>query len=263
MIFDFNAFHILTADVQNTIYIRIKKCSGIIVRYGFYFPFIQQKCSFNQCFSISGRAGICNSCSLRKLAVNILNSPDGCSQRAAVIITVKRIQKRTVFTYKCSFCCGGSGIDTEEAVAFIGFQVCSGHIVLALPLIESIIIFLGSKQRFHTGYFKVQLHGVGQPIFHLCHRNGHIFFCIQCRTDSGKKMRVFRYNGVLFVQFECPDKCLFQLRKEMERTSKKGNMSPDRFSAGQTADGLIDNRLENGSRKIFFCCSLVDQGLDI
>ena len=263
MIFDFDAFHILTADVQNTIYFRIKKCSGTIVRYGFHFPFIQQKCSFNQCFSISGRAGICNSCSLRKLAVNILNSPDGSSQRAAVIITVERIQKRTVFTYKGSFCCGGSGIDTEETVAFIGLQVCSGHVVLALSLVKSIIIVLRSKQRFHTGYFKVQLHRVGQPLFHLCHRNRNIFFCIQCRTDRGEKMRVFRYNGVLFIQFECPDKCLFQLRKEMERTAKKGNMSPDRFSTGQTADGLIDNRLENRGRKIFFRCPLVNQGLDI
>ena len=40
-------------------------------------------------------------------------------------------------------------------------------------------------------------------------------------------------------------------------------MAADRFTAGQAADGLVYDRLENGGGKVFFCRALVDQGLDI
>ena len=40
-------------------------------------------------------------------------------------------------------------------------------------------------------------------------------------------------------------------------------MTADRFSAGKSADGLIDNCLENRSRQVFFGSTVVDQRLDI
>ena len=40
-------------------------------------------------------------------------------------------------------------------------------------------------------------------------------------------------------------------------------MAADRFAAGQTADGLVDNCLENRSRQIFLGGTFVDQRLDI
>ncbi|MFQ8840064.1 MAG: hypothetical protein ACLR8P_02950 [Clostridium fessum] len=36
----------------------------------------------------------------------------------------------------------------------------------------------------------------------------------------------------------------------MERAAKKCNGAADRLAAGQTADGLVDNRLENGCGQI-------------
>ena len=40
-------------------------------------------------------------------------------------------------------------------------------------------------------------------------------------------------------------------------------MSPDRLSAGQSADGLVHHRLKNGRRQILLCGPVVNQGLDI
>ncbi len=54
LIFDFNTFHILTADVDNAVDIRVKKGGSIVVCHGFHFAFIQHKCSLKQCFSIAG-----------------------------------------------------------------------------------------------------------------------------------------------------------------------------------------------------------------
>ena len=40
-------------------------------------------------------------------------------------------------------------------------------------------------------------------------------------------------------------------------------MTADRFSAGKSTDGLVDNCLENRSRQVFFGSTVVDQRLDI
>ena len=49
----------------------------------------------------------------------------------------------------------------------------------------------------------------------------------------------------------------------MQRAAEKRNVTADRLSAGKTADGLVDNRLENGCGQIFLCRALIDQRLDI
>ena len=49
----------------------------------------------------------------------------------------------------------------------------------------------------------------------------------------------------------------------MQRAAEKDHMAADRLSAGKTGDRLVDDGLENGSRKVFFCRTLIDQRLDI
>ena len=43
MIFDLNAFHILTADVQDAVYIRIKEGGGIIMGDGLNLTLVQHE----------------------------------------------------------------------------------------------------------------------------------------------------------------------------------------------------------------------------
>ena len=40
-------------------------------------------------------------------------------------------------------------------------------------------------------------------------------------------------------------------------------MSPDGLSAGQAADGLVDNCLEDRGCQVFLGRALIDQGLDV
>ena len=49
----------------------------------------------------------------------------------------------------------------------------------------------------------------------------------------------------------------------MQRTTEESDMTADRFSAGQSTDGLVDNCLENRSRQVFFGGTIVDQRLDV
>ena len=65
-------------------------------------------------------------------------------------------------------------------------------------------------------------------------------------------------DNMILIQFQSPDKGLFQFRQEMQRTAQKGHMAPDGLTACQSGNGLIDHCLENGSRQIFFGCPLID-----
>ena len=76
-------------------------------------------------------------------------------------------------------------------------------------------------------------------------------------------MRVVRRDDVLVIQLQGADKSRPQFREEMERSAQERYVSADRFAAGQSADGLVDHRLEDGRRQVFFGRSVVDQRLDV
>ena len=76
-------------------------------------------------------------------------------------------------------------------------------------------------------------------------------------------MRVVHIDDVLVIQIQGTDKGLAQLRQEMQWAAEKCHGAADWFSAGKTADGLVDHSLENGCGKIFPGSTLVDERLDI
>ena len=75
--FNFDAFHVLAADIQDTVYLGIEKRGGIIVCHCLYFPVIQQKSRLHKCFPISCGAGAHNTDAFRKLGIDFPDCPDG------------------------------------------------------------------------------------------------------------------------------------------------------------------------------------------
>ena len=63
-------------------------------------------------------------------------------------------------------------------------------------------------------------------------------------ADGCEQMRVVRCDNMFIIQLQGSDKSSLQLRKEVKRPAKEGNVSADRFTAGKTRNGLVDNCLE-------------------
>src|SRR5699024_3832602 len=59
------------------------------------------------------------------------------------------------------------------------------------------------------------------------------------------------------------DESIPELIQEVQGAAQKCHMSPDGFSAGQSADGLVDNSLEDGGGQIFPGGTFIDQRLDV
>src|SRR5699024_2529007 len=124
-------------------------------------------------------------------------------------------------------------------------------------------LLLGSEERIKTLHFEIHLDMICQTFLQLNNRNIQIFFGIQCGSNSSKQVGILRSNRMFVIQLQCPDKCRSQLGEEMQRTAEECNMSADRLSACQTADCLIDYRLENRGCQVLLCGTVIDQRLDI
>ncbi len=92
LVLDFDTFHVLSADIQDTVYIRLKERGGVVVGNRLDLAFVQQKGSLNRGFSIAGRAGMYDLHAFRKLAVVIFNCADCRTKGIPFIVMIKRIQ---------------------------------------------------------------------------------------------------------------------------------------------------------------------------
>ena len=76
LVADLDTFHILSADIQDTVYLRVKESSCIVMGYGLNLALIQDQGSLDQRFSVTCRAGISNLCAFRKQLIDFFNRTD-------------------------------------------------------------------------------------------------------------------------------------------------------------------------------------------
>ena len=62
LILDFDTFHILTADIKDTVYFRVKECCCIVMGNSLNLALIQHQGSFDQSLAVTCRTGIGNLC---------------------------------------------------------------------------------------------------------------------------------------------------------------------------------------------------------
>ena len=77
LVLDLDAFHVLAADVQNTVHRGVEKGSGVVVGHGFHFSVVQQESGFHQGLAITGGAGTDDLHIFRQLFVNLFQGADG------------------------------------------------------------------------------------------------------------------------------------------------------------------------------------------
>ena len=89
LVTDLDTFHILTADIQDAVYFRIKESSCIVMGNSLNLTFIKKKSRFDQGLAVTGGAGKGNLGVFRKKFIDLLDGTDGGLQRISVIIAVE------------------------------------------------------------------------------------------------------------------------------------------------------------------------------
>ena len=167
VVLDADTFHILTADIQDTVHVRIKEFSGVIMRNSLNFALVQHEGCLNQGLAVAGGAGTGNARVLRKEPVDILDGADGGRQGVTIVTAVEGIKQGSVLTYQRSLGGGASGVDAEEAVALIGLEITAHNLMTAVTLLEFGIFMLIGKKRLHTGHLEIHLDMVLETLLHI------------------------------------------------------------------------------------------------
>ena len=212
-VLNLDTFHVLTADVQDAVHLRIEEGSGIIVGYRFHFPVIQQEGSLHQSLTVTCGAGAYNIDPFGQAFIDFFQGADGGLQRTAVVIAVKRVEQGAVFPDQRNLCGGRAGINAKERIALIRLKSRSFDMVRIVTLTECLISLPVCKKRLHTFHFEFHFNLRRELGYHLfqskaCHRltAGKLFigsdcggFCIQRRTDGGEKVGIGGINHVFLV----------------------------------------------------------------
>ena len=77
LILDLDAFHILSADVQDTVHVRLKEGGGIVVGHRFHLSLVHEQGGLDERLPVTGRAGVYDLHLFRQFAVDVLDGGDG------------------------------------------------------------------------------------------------------------------------------------------------------------------------------------------
>ena len=262
-VLDLDALHVLAADVQDAVHIRLKGCCGIIVGNGLDLALIQHEGGLQQGLAVSGGAGVGDGAVCGKKILDLLHGADGCRQRAAVVVAVEVIKKGSVLADQGQLCGGGTGVNSQEALSVITAKIALLYGMARMVAAEGLILFLAAEQGLHPLDFLAHLHAGGQAGDQIRYGLRGLLIGIHGRAQGSEQMGVIRCDDLGFAQIQGPDKGLAQLRQEVQRSAQERHIAPDGLAAGQAADGLVDHCLENGFGQVFSRGALVDQRLNV
>ena len=140
LVLDLDTLHILSADIQDTVYVRLKERSGIVVGDGLYLALVQHQRCLDQRLAISGRAGVYDLHTLGKLAVDLLDRGDRGPQRIPFIVMIEGVEQGPVLAYQRGFGRGGTGVDPEESLPFICCKVLDRDLMFRVACGELLIV---------------------------------------------------------------------------------------------------------------------------
>ena len=262
MVLDLYALHVLAANVQYAVHFGIEEGGRIIVRDGLHLPVVQEKGGFDQCLPVARGAGPDYPHALWHELVDLLDRVYGGLQGRTVVIRVEGVEEPPVPVDEGAFRGCGPGVYPEEDLPPVGREVPFYYAGFFMPLLKGSVFFLTGEEGPHPGDLKVHMNALAQSIYDRaqCHRT---LPGVQGASDCGEEVGVLWVYNMLVIQLQCTDEGSFKLCQEVQRPPQEGHVPPYRLPAGQAADGLIHDGLEDGGREVLLCRALVYQGLDI
>ena len=206
-----DALHVLAADVEDAVHLRVKIRCTVIVRDGFDLAPVQPECGLHQRFAIAGGAAAGYGNTGRELLIQIGNPADGRFDGRAVVGGIEGPEKLAVFADESKLCRGGAGINAKEGLSLVGGEALFGHAVAAVTGGKCVVIVLAREQRLHALHLKLHLHGTRGLLQELVNEKGMILFGLEGRAHCREEVRVFHLDGVLLIQMKLADEGRLEL----------------------------------------------------
>ena len=254
-VMDFQAFHILAADIQNEIYLRLQILGSIKVRHGFYDTIVNTKAVANQFLAVAGDC-TCQQVAVRIFCVEIGKIIADGNNRITLIALIEGIKQFAVRTHNSDFNSCAAGIDTDKGFASLRRGTYSDTFFRVTHLENSIFTFVFKKRRqmLKAVLCCCCLQFVGQRC------KVHLMLGAEGCTHCYIKQTVFRADA---LDIQNTVKGITQTAHKGERSAEVQHIAADGTAFGKTCDGLTGYSVEDAGCQVAFFRTLVEQRLDI
>ena len=260
---DLHELHVLTADIEDAVHIRLEILRRVEMRDGLHFALVERERILQELFPVTGRAGVGDACARVHARKHIQKRIPADTEGLALVISIPGIKQIAVRGDQNDLHRSRTRVDTQEAVPLIRREVALLHLILRLALQECPVGFLVRKQRLEQVQLGGQRAGALQRLEDLGKLMILALSSLHGSAARGEQMRLLREDSGLLRQAQRAHERLLQFGQEIQRAAQKYDFSGDPASAGEARDGLVHDRLENAGREVFSGHAVIDQRLDI
>ena len=272
-ILDTQAFHVLTANIQDELDARQHLLCAAQVRHRLNLTRIYAQRLQKQALTVTRHRGMpqrhqrVTRLINRQRGVKLGQRTLGATQHIALVGSVGGPQQLTALANERSLEGGRAGVNSQKRRTAIVGQRAALHALGVMALLKLSVFIFACKQRgkahdlraLHITQTLKALQHIKQALRRMgsrrCTRDG--------ATRRHEQVRVIRHDDVLLVKFQRLVESLAQLGQILQRAAQKCHMTPNGTSARQAGDGLRDHRLEDGGRDILPTRALVQKRLHV
>ena len=254
-VMDFQALHILTADIKNEIYLRLQILGSIKVCHGFYDTIVNTKAVANQLLAVTGDC-TCQQAAGGIFCIEIGKIIADGNNRITLIALVEGVKQFAVWTHNSDFNGRAAGINTDKGFACLRRGTDSDTFLRVTLLKNSIFAFVFKQRR---QMFKAVLCCCCLQLFWQ-RGKVHLVLGTEGCTHCYIKQAVFRADT---FDIQNTVKGIAQTAHKGERTAKIQHITADGTAFGKTGDGLACYSVEDAGCQVAFFRTLVEQRLDI
>ena len=225
LVADLEAFHVLAADVDDKIHLRLEMGGGTVMGHRFHQAQVTGEGIFDQVLAIAG-----DRCSpdLDAVSAHGVDGPqllqhDG--HRVALVGVVIGIQQAAVLCDEGQLGGGGAGVNAQPGGAAVGLDVGLGRALGVVTGAEGAVLAHIPEQGRHGVHQGGGVHALLQLFQRVLKENGLIIGGAQGGAHGGEAVAVLGKDGVVSVQLQGLHEPLPQPHKEMEGAAQKDDFT--------------------------------------
>jgi len=264
------ALHVLAADVEDELHPGQHLLGAREMGDRLYLAAVRTQRLQQQTLAVAGHGGVGDMDQRPALVVHgqrsveIVEHGPRRADHIAAVVGIPAAQDLPLATDEGRLQGGAAGIDAQVDLTAIGGQVAAGRAVPLVALHERLVVVRGGEERGQTGYLAaLRIAQVGQALLHLGQGDPIALPAGQRSAGGHEDVRVLRLDDVLRRERERLDEALLQLGQVLERATEEGHVAADGAPAGQAADGLRDDALEDGGGDVLLAGTLVEERLHV
>ena len=149
-VFQLDALHVLAADVQHAVHLRVEKAGGGDVGDGLHLALVQGKGGFHQLLAVTGGAAAGDVRTLRQLVFQFCQGAQGGFERIALVARIIGPQQLPVLADQGQLGGGAARVDAQVAGPGIVRDVLPPHPRPLVAAQKGHVFVVGGKQRLHA-----------------------------------------------------------------------------------------------------------------